>query len=39
MGSPRNLSMNFTKTISKYKLPLEEYKKSNSRNKKDNYMQ
>lgn len=39
MGNPRNLSMNFTKTISKYKLPLEEYKESKSRNKKDNYMQ
>ena len=39
MGNPRNLSMNFTKTISKYKLPLEEYKKSKSWNKKDNYMQ
>jgi integrase len=39
MGNPRNLSMNFTKTISKYKLPFEEHKKSKSRNKKDNYMQ
>ena len=39
MCNPRNLSMNFTKTIFKYRLPLEEYKNSKLRNKKDNYMQ
>lgn len=39
MCNPRNLSMNFTGEILKYKLSLEDYKKSKSRNKKDNYIQ
>lgn len=39
MCNPRNLSMNFTKTIFKYRLPSEEYKNSKQSNKKDNYMQ
>ncbi|WP_026886694.1 site-specific integrase [Clostridium beijerinckii] len=37
MCNPRNLSMNFTKEISRYKLSLADYKKS--KNKMDNYMQ
>lgn len=39
MCNPKNLSTNFSNTISKYKLPLEDYKKSNPQKDSTNYMQ
>lgn len=38
MCNPRNLSMNFSKAISKYKLSLKDFKKSNPDKKTDFYM-
>ncbi|OOM72504.1 tyrosine recombinase XerC [Clostridium puniceum] len=39
MCNPRNLSMNFTGMVSKYKLSLEDLKKENSNIETTNYMQ
>lgn len=38
MCNPRNLSMDFTKKVDKYKLSLDELQDSNSRKKISNYM-
>ena len=39
MCNPRNLSMNFTKAISKYKLSVEDFKKSKPKKSAETYMQ
>lgn len=39
MCNTRNLSMNFTKVISKYKLSSKDFKRSKSKKNIDNYLQ